>query len=69
MPLLGLGYGWCPSCGAEGVRRRKGKDECKNGHVYPSEQASQTQPTYQRVGGKAPMLPLTLAAILAAGLK
>jgi hypothetical protein len=35
-------YGYCPTCGAEGLRRERrlnGNDTCKNGCVYPSASA------------------------------
>jgi hypothetical protein len=35
-------YGYCPTCGAEGVsreRRPNGNDQCKNGHTYPTRDA------------------------------
>lgn len=35
-------YGYCPKCGARGVRRERcidGNDTCFNGHVYPSADA------------------------------
>lgn len=35
-------YGYCPKCGARGVRRERrpnGNDTCVNRHVYPSRSA------------------------------
>ena len=36
---MGSPYGYCPECGARGVRRERrpdGNDECERGHVYKS---------------------------------
>jgi hypothetical protein len=42
-------YGYCPTCGAEGVsreRRINGNDTCKNGCVYPSSRALDYAPAF-----------------------
>jgi hypothetical protein len=32
-------YGYCPKCGAPGIRRANDKDTCQRGHSYPSVEA------------------------------
>jgi hypothetical protein len=41
-------YGFCPTCGSDGVsreRRPDGNDICRLGHVYPSREARLDRPT------------------------
>lgn len=35
-------YGYCPKCGAPGIRRANDKDTCQRGHTLPSVDSCET---------------------------
>lgn len=60
-------YGYCPECGAPGVRRERcpnGNDECEAGHSYPSRD-SVNEPSKARRSPNARLADISTADLLA----